>query len=159
MRNLVFAFVLGAAFLVRAADNVAPSVNPPGGLTVAQCPMFIAFGFDDNGYPDGINWAADFIETKKNPAGNGNPATFDGATVHASFFITTGFCTDSLMAGDGTHFKTTDVLTAWKRLYTDGNDVGDHTHTHADELQRRSPRADHWIPHPVSHVCKGIDAV
>jgi len=135
MKQFLVACVLAGALCVKAADNVAPSVNPPGGLAINQCPQFISFGFDDNGYPDGINWAADFLKTKKNPAGNGNPSTFDGATLHASFFITTGYCTDSLMAGDGTQFKAVDVLNAWKRLYTDGNDVGDHTHTHSDALE------------------------
>ncbi len=128
-------------FPIYAADNVSPTVNPPGGLAPAQCPQFISFGFDDNGYPDGINWAADFLKSKKNPAGNGNPATYDNTTLHASFFITTGFCTDSLMAGDGTEFRETDVIAAWKRLYTDGNDVGDHTHTHADELELNHSQA------------------
>ena len=140
MTAVVRLAIVIAAFSLRA-DNVAPAVNPPGGLAVDKCPMFIAFGFDDNGYPDGINWAADFLKSKKNPAGNGNPSTFDGTPLHASFFITSGYCTDSLMAGDGTHFKAIDVLNSWKRLYTDGNDIGDHTHTHADELELNHSKA------------------
>jgi hypothetical protein len=128
-------------FALHAADNVAPTVNPPGGLAVNKCPMFISFGFDDNGYPDGITWIADFLKSKRNPAGNGNPATYDGTALHASFFITTGYCTDSLMAGDGTIFKETDVLNAWKRIYNDGHDIGGHTHTHADELQLNHSKA------------------
>jgi hypothetical protein len=140
--KVLFPFpILVGVFFAFAADNVAPTVNPPGGLTSDKCPMFISFGFDDNAYPDGVNWIADLLKSKKNPSRNGNPATYDGAVLHASFFITAGFCIDSLMAGDGTHFNENDVLNSWKRLIADGNDIGGHTYTHADELQSNHNKA------------------
>jgi hypothetical protein len=140
-KPLAILTILIIAFFLHAADNVAPTVNPPGGLAVDKCPQFISFGFDDNGYLDGVNWIADYMKARKNPAGNGNPATFDNTALHASFFMTTGYCTDSLRAGDGTIFNETDVLNSWKRVYGDGHDIGAHTHTHADELQLNHSKA------------------
>ena len=57
-------------------DKLLPSQNPPGGLAPSEVPMFISFGFDDNGYSGfkdmnntyGINWAAKLFHSLKNPS-------------------------------------------------------------------------------------------
>lgn len=41
-------FIVGLAEKSFFADNLPPSFNPPGGLTVENVPQFINFGFDDN---------------------------------------------------------------------------------------------------------------
>ncbi|PKF51248.1 hypothetical protein AT251_05520 [Enterovibrio nigricans] len=52
------AIYLSMAFstTVFAADQLAPSSQPPGGLLPQQVPMFVSFGFDDNMYSDIPNW-------------------------------------------------------------------------------------------------------
>src|SRR5262249_31098981 len=92
--------------------SLAPSTSPPGGLAINNVPQFVAFGFDDNRYADGMQWALDFIKSKQNPAGRGDHCTFDGTPARFSFFITSS-------VGD-----TTDALKALHaRAYRDGNEV------------------------------------
>ncbi len=78
------AFLSGTAF---SQDNVPPSYDPPDNLAVDNVPQFIVMGFDDCMYPDGMTWVLDTLLNRKNPAGNGNPLTFDGTPLYASFYI------------------------------------------------------------------------
>ncbi|MGM0461377.1 MAG: polysaccharide deacetylase family protein [Fibrobacterota bacterium] len=63
-----------------------PSQSPPLGLSPEDVPQFIIIGSDDNTSEEGINWLLDLIEGKKNPAGNQNPATFDGSPLTLSLY-------------------------------------------------------------------------
>lgn len=105
-------------------DNVAPSVNPPGGLTVDKAPMFIMLGIDDNGFADGINWVLDNLRNRKNP---------DGTAVRATFFVSAGF--DSEFFNGNAHQTQADLLAAWKKMKSDGHEIGNHSWSHADTLQ------------------------
>ena len=56
-------------------DNVAPSQLPPNSLAVEQAPLFVAFGWDDNGYsglPEaqatgGMSWVLQMAAERNNP--------------------------------------------------------------------------------------------
>jgi hypothetical protein len=110
------------------ADLMAWSQHPPGGLDPAKTPMFVCFGFDDNARVEGVNWFADLVRNKKNPAGTGNPQTFDGSPVRATFFITANYTEDGFIAA-GTQ-TVPDLVQAWKGLYQDGHEIGNHTWDH-----------------------------
>jgi len=110
-------------------DNHPYSQLPPGNLKYAECPLFVCFGFDDNGYVDGIQWFADLVRTSKNPAGTNNSATFDGSPVRATFFITAGYGHDDYFIDAGGQTKE-QVIAAWKGLYTDGHEIADHSWNH-----------------------------
>jgi hypothetical protein len=113
--------------------SLAPSTSPPGGLALDNVPQFVAFGFDDNRYEDGMQWALDTIKPKQNPPGRGDHCTFDGTPARFSFFIT------SMVD------QTTAALEALHaRAYRDGNEVGNHTDTHADSLQA-NPNESVWL--------------
>lgn len=62
-------------------DVCPPSFSPPGGLSVNKVHLFVAFGFDDTQYADGMNWVIDFMDGKTNPVGIGNAATYNSNIV------------------------------------------------------------------------------
>lgn len=104
--------------------SLAPSTSPPGGLALTNVPQFVTFGFDDNRYDDGLEWALDLFKSKQNPAGRGEHCTFDGTPARATFYVTS-VVADPQPALAALHY----------RAYTDGNEVGNHTDTHGDILQ------------------------
>ncbi|HTJ42281.1 MAG TPA: hypothetical protein VL463_09325, partial [Kofleriaceae bacterium] len=109
-------------------DDVAPSQAPPAGLAREQVPQFVSFGFDDNFRSDAILWILDdLIKGKTNPPGAHDACTSDGTPVHASFYLSTTYITT-----DGATEDEGAVRAAWRREYTDGNEMADHTHLHAD---------------------------
>jgi hypothetical protein len=57
-------------------DNVLAAQVPPCGMTPAQSPQFVSFGFDDNGQVEGVNWAKDMLAERG---------------VKATFFITSSY--------------------------------------------------------------------
>ena len=101
-------------------DFLDPSFDPPGGLTPAEVPQFIVFGFDDNRYTDGMKWVLDTFEAYKNPPGSGNPRTFDALPARVSFYFTT----DSLDAGEA------GIEDQWLRVAKNRHEIANHTHTH-----------------------------
>ncbi len=115
------------------SDTCSASQNPPGGLTVAQAPMFVVLGFDDNGYSGlnpsvndgGMTWATDFFSSKNNPPGEGNSGTFDGEQCKVSFYFTTQYI-DTWTGSAGLNKK------SWRTAMDKGHEVGNHTHDHAD---------------------------
>ena len=122
LRTVSAAFLISAPSFATAA-TVAPSFNPPGGLAVDSCPIFIILGFDDNRYPDGMRWVLDLLKNKTNPAGTGNSATFDGEPLQAAFYHSSG------ALDDGTHGGAP-LLALWKEAVDAGHETGDHTVTH-----------------------------
>src|SRR5262249_41250698 len=104
--------------------SLAPSTSPPGGLAVDNVPQFVAFGFEDNRYTDGIEWATNVLGSKVNNAGNGNHCTFDGAPVRVSFYVTsfTMEFVEATRAG------------ALMKAYQEGNEIANHTDTHGQDL-------------------------
>jgi hypothetical protein len=113
--------------------NLPPSSSPPGGLAVTNVPQFVAFGFDDNRYADGVQWALDTIKPKMNPPGRGDHCTFDGTPARVSFLMQS-LVSDTSPALAALHY----------RAYTDGNEVGNHTDTHATTLQQ-NPDVNVWL--------------
>ena len=103
---------------------------PPGGLALENVPQLISFGFDDNAHEDGMQWFLDFIKSKVNPAGSGNPCTFDGTAARVSFF-------------DNSHvdMHTEAMAALHARAFREGHETGNHTDTHADTLQQNPDKA------------------
>jgi hypothetical protein len=114
-------------------DRQAPSANPPGGLKPYEVPMFVAFGFDDNGYSGlegsggegGVQFVLDSFNSKRNPEGRGNTKTFDGSSVLVTFFLKA----DNI---DANELEDNSLLKkSWRQAYTNGNEIGIHTYSHA----------------------------
>jgi hypothetical protein len=107
-------------------DNVAPSINPPGGLAANKVPMFVMLGFDDNAHADGMNWVVKtLLGGKKNK---------DGSPAAATFFLIGGAVTSQnggvfTPAGGQTE---QDLIDSWKAAYDAGHEIGNHTWDHAD---------------------------
>jgi hypothetical protein len=101
------------------------SLTPPGGLAVGNVPQFVALGFDDDLYVDGIQWATDFAKSLGNQPGTGNHCTFDGTPVRFTFFV-------SSFTQQMTEAERPATLT---QAYQDGHELANHTDTHADSLQ------------------------
>jgi hypothetical protein len=112
------------------------SLNPPFGLMPRNIPQFVTIGFDDNAYSGlkgskgdgGMKWVLDLFEDKKNPEGNGNPKTFDDQPCRVSFYVAASF------AEPGASEKSSLVRKEWHEAWLDGNEIGDHTYSHSDDL-------------------------
>jgi hypothetical protein len=111
-------------------DKLAAATSPPAGLAIGNVPLFVSIGFDDNAYEDGMQWALDFLKSKVNPKGSGNPCTFDGTPARVTFFINShvGITSDALKGLHG-------------RAYREGHEAANHTDSHADTLQQNPDRA------------------
>lgn len=95
------------AKLVEYTDSREPSQEPPMGLSVEEVPMFVAIGFDDNAYSEGLKWIDEYSKDLKNS---------DGTPVKFSFF-NAGKYSDS--AGE-----------EWYNLYKNGHEIGNHSFSH-----------------------------
>lgn len=142
-RKILLTLIAGGVTIASAydyTDSREPSSNPPGGLSPEQVPMFISIGWDDNSIAgvtgtrcpgDGVKWILDFLEDKKNPAGTGNPATFDGTPVRCSFYSNSCYMYQSGFNGD----RVTSVKWVHNLAYKQGHEIGNHTNTHQNGLQ------------------------
>lgn len=101
-----------------AADLLAPSAQPPGGLAVAQAPQFVLLGFDDNPQPEPMGWIVDHLKELRNPAGAGRAATFDGAPVRAIFF------------SNGKYWDNLPLISVHHRAHNAGHEIANHTQNH-----------------------------
>src|SRR5579859_4630250 len=103
-------------------DNVAASIDPPGGLMAGQVPQFVMFGSDDNQYADGVDWLVDTLfANRKNP---------DGSPARITFFITAGYGTSQnggVFVNAGGAQTEQDVVNSWKHAYQVGHQIGNHT--------------------------------
>lgn len=119
--HIAFALTLGVLVPGAATDIVPASYNPPGGLPADKVPQFVCLGWDDNGFADGMTWVLDELKRRKNPAGRGNRATFDGAPVLNSFYM------KGLVE---TEDEPQAVHATWKRAHAEGHEIGNHTFRH-----------------------------
>ncbi|HEX2862909.1 MAG TPA: polysaccharide deacetylase family protein, partial [Lacunisphaera sp.] len=103
---------------VLAADQQAASHQPPGGLTSAQAPQFVLLGFDDNPDTEPMTWFVDTLKDRRNPAGRGSAATFDGGPVRAIFF------------SNGKHWNSRSLITIHHRALNEGHEIANHTQNH-----------------------------
>ena len=101
-----------------AADHLAPSALPPAGLQPAQVPQFVLLGFDDNPVGERVDWVVNHLDPKRNPAGAGQAATFDGAPVRMIFF------------SNGRHWKDAATVAAHQRALAAGHEIANHTQNH-----------------------------
>ena len=102
-----------------AADRRDPSPEPPDGLKPAEVPQFILLSFDDNPHADPIVWLLDLLADRRNPAGAGQAATFDGAPVRAVLFSN-----GKPLAGNDA------LVAAHRRAVAEGHELANHTHSH-----------------------------
>ncbi|HUU06705.1 MAG TPA: polysaccharide deacetylase family protein [Patescibacteria group bacterium] len=131
-------------------------IQPPAGLTPEQVPQFIVFGSDDNGFSGlegsgasgGLHFLTELFTGLHNPAGSGNPRTFDASTPHYSFYVNTYYITPA--SGEKSAYDDTErenplyVKRAWKEAVDKGHEIGAHTHSHphGKEFSRRQWRKE-----------------
>lgn len=113
------------------SDSVDASRTHPGSdsIPLNKVPMFICFGWDDNGVADkanegGATWIRNYLKDKKNPAGSGQAATYDGSAMRSAFYFTAKY------AVKWNYENYPDVRAVWKDLYADGHEVGNHSTEH-----------------------------
>lgn len=100
-------------------DNRAPSTQPPGDLAIADVPMFVMIGFDDNPDVEPMTWIIDYLAEKTNPVGSGQAATFDGSPTRVAFY------------SNGKYLENSAPLRALhRRAFRAGHELGNHTHNH-----------------------------
>jgi hypothetical protein len=68
-----------------------------------------------------MTWVLDELKGKKNPAGRGNGATFDGSPLRNTFYM------KGLVEGVDAPEA---VYETWKRAYAEGHEIGNHTWRH-----------------------------
>jgi len=139
-----FIFIMACACAgpgVRTEISVPAAAQPPAGLLPSQVPQFIVFGSDDNGYSGlespgasgGLHFLTELFSGLRNPAGSGNPRTFDAATPHYSFYVNTYYISSAAKksAYDSAEMENpVYVRRAWKEAMDNGHEIGVHTHSH-----------------------------
>jgi len=153
MRAQITFPLLGAAAVVAAVLTVVVSScagsrppardpqSPPAGLSPSQVPQFVVLGSDDNGLSGlpgsgaagGMTFLTELVAGRRNPAGAGNAATFDGAPARYSFYVNTYYlepragATAYESAGRDDPYW---VRRAWREAIAAGHEIGVHTHSH-----------------------------
>ena len=100
------------------ADDLPASAQPPAGLRPAQVPQFVLLGFDDNPQAGPMTWFVDHLQDRRNPAGAGRAATFDGGPVRAIFY------------SNGKYWNDRALITVHHRAFSNGHEIGNHTQNH-----------------------------
>ncbi len=153
--SLLVASCAGTGRLPRP-ENALPAVAlPPAGLPPGQVPQFIVFGSDDNGFSGlegsgaagGLHFLTELFSGRRNPAGSGNPHTFDGSVPHYSFYVNTYYISPASekSAYAGAEMENPlYVRRAWKEAIDNGHEIGAHTHSHphGKEFSRRQWRKE-----------------
>jgi hypothetical protein len=103
-----------------ASAPLASSSSPPGGLTPAQVPQFMAVTFDDGFGAEGMDWANAFFRPLRNPSGSGNARTFDGTPVRTTFPFNSTY-----LGG---------MQGSWQSAVNDGHEIANHTVNHGDGI-------------------------
>lgn len=112
---------MAQALPLLAHDVMVPAQIPPVGLAVEAVPQFVMIGFDDNPEVEPMEWIVGFMAEKRNPAGTGQTATFDGMPARAAFYSNGVYLDPSRQLRD-LHL----------RAFREGHEVGNHTFTHRD---------------------------
>lgn len=125
-------------------DSLDASRSHPGSDSIAleQVPMFISFGWDDNGISDkkgggGSTWILKYLSKKKNNKGTGNSKTFDGAPVRCAFYMTGKY------GQEWVYEDFPGVRANWKKLYKDGHEIGNHSTHHLMKVEEVGK--DNWV--------------
>jgi peptidoglycan/xylan/chitin deacetylase (PgdA/CDA1 family) len=109
------------------------SERPPGGLAAGQVPLFVIFGFDDNGISGrpgsgttgGMRFVNELFGGRNNPPGRGNPRTHDGSPARFSLYVVTRYI-ERPQADLPEHVKR-----EWRAALEAGHEIGLHSHNHA----------------------------
>lgn len=143
LRSAILATALAALCLscslrTRAAGVELPrgrsgSAQPPGGLAMGHVPLFVQFGFDDNGISGregsgtvgGLSFVSGLFAGKRNQRGRGNPRTYDGTPALFSLYVATRYI-ETAETDAPEHVKR-----AWRAIVDAGHEIGLHTHRHA----------------------------
>lgn len=98
--------------------DIPPSQSPPGGMAVSDTPMFVSIGWDDN--------------ARSGEAGTPSEGNAMGwlTSYLASQDVTNTFLFASIAVGQWQSESPTYVKRSWNRAFTDGHEVGLHTHAH-----------------------------
>ncbi len=116
--------------------EMAPSNLPPAKLPIKNTPLFIFLGSDDN-FGQGMPYLLNYFESKVNPVGRGQAATFDGAPARISFYSNTSYMYNN-------------TWMEWhQRALNDGHELGLHTHNHPNVSSTEQA---------VSEIRKNIEA-
>ena len=121
MKKILLSSIAIATFTL-GADNVAPSINPPGGIEPKDAPIFVCVGWDDNAYADATDWIEVFLKDKKNK---------DGSPVRTTFLPAAGLIGTNFNEEGNPGKSANDLQASWKRLADDGHEIGNHTYNHA----------------------------
>jgi peptidoglycan/xylan/chitin deacetylase (PgdA/CDA1 family) len=103
----------------------------------------VHFGFDDNGISGragsdtdgGLRFATSLFAGQRNPDGNGNRHTYDGAPARFSFYAVTRYI-EQQEADAPAHVKR-----QWREALEAGHEIGLHTHSHP---HGRTFTAEQW---------------
>lgn len=109
----------------------APSRYPPADLDISRTPQFVCIGWDDNYFPEGMEWFVDFMADKKNA---------DGSMARCSFFVNTN---NSFDVHSPTHPLAPRLRAVWRKAQEQGHEIGNHTATHAEGLRLASKEG--WL--------------
>ena len=115
------------------------SQMPPAGHGPGDVPQFVSVTFDDNfglarpGSVGGVRAVVKYYSGKRNPAGKGNTAEFDGAPIRTSFFNTSIYMVNSsqrVLGGNEGEDRVGRNRAAWKSALAAGHELADHTVNH-----------------------------
>ncbi len=125
-------------------DSLDASKSHPGSdsIALANVPMFISLGFDDNGIADkkgkgGATWIYNYLHDKKNSVGSGNVSTFDGSSMRAAFYLTAKY------GNEWVYEDFPAVRELWRKLYLDGHEMGNHSSFHIMKVEEEGP--GNWV--------------
>jgi peptidoglycan/xylan/chitin deacetylase (PgdA/CDA1 family) len=120
-------------------------------------PLFVVFGFDDNGISGrpgsgtsgGLRFVNDLFRGRRNPKGRDNPRTFDGHPARFSLYVVTRYI-ERAQADAPEHVKL-----EWRAAIEAGHEVGLHTHNHphgtaftSDEWEAEIDACVRWLERP-----------
>lgn len=109
------------------------SSSPPAGLAPSSVPLFVVFGFDDNGISGapgsgttgGVRWVRELFAGKRNPPGRGNTVTHDGEPALFSLYLATHYIAE--VDTDRPENMKTEI----HAVAAAGHEIGMHTHSHS----------------------------
>ncbi len=119
--KIVFLTIAIIVSLAMGTDKHEPLIIPPGEIASQNAPMLVCVGWDDNAYFDAVNWFSDWSRNKVNK---------DGSPARTTFLSATSLIAENFNVAGNPNSTKDALLAAWKTLYDDGHEYGNHTHNH-----------------------------
>jgi hypothetical protein len=138
---------------VRISGKTRIQGAPPPGLPLQRTPQFVCVSSDDNGRSGllgsgsdgGLHYITELFAGLRNPAGAGDPQTFDGTAPHYTFFVNTFYIAvagaDQNRPGRTGRENPVFIKRAWREAVERGHEIGVHTHSHP---HGRAFTVDQW---------------